>query len=60
MFIQGNLGIAVELDKVNMPIGININAETPGETAINILTELIKVMLKLQRIKIIQYNLIYK
>lgn len=43
MFIDGNIGTFEELEKVHMPIGMDISAETPEEIAISILGELIKV-----------------
>lgn len=43
MFIDSNIGSDEELGKIHMPIGIDINAETPEEIAISILAELIKV-----------------
>lgn len=43
MFIEGNIGTVEELDKVHMPIGMDISAETPEEIAISILGEIIKV-----------------
>lgn len=43
MFIDSNIGSDEELSKIHMPIGIDINAETPEEIAISILAELIKV-----------------
>jgi xanthine dehydrogenase accessory factor len=42
MFLEGNLATEQELEKVNMPVGIEIGAESPGEIAISILAELIK------------------
>lgn len=43
MFIDGNIGTLEELEKVHMPIGMDISAETPEEIAVSILGELIKV-----------------
>lgn len=43
MFIDGNIGTLDELEKVHMPIGMDISAETPEEIAVSILGELIKV-----------------
>ena len=43
MFIEGKIGTAEELATVNMPIGIDINADSPDEIAISILAEMIKV-----------------
>jgi xanthine dehydrogenase accessory factor len=43
MFIDGKIGTLDELEKVHMPIGMGISAETPEEIAISILGELIKV-----------------
>jgi len=43
MFIDSNIGSEAELGKIHMPIGIDINAETPEEIAVSILAELIKV-----------------
>jgi xanthine dehydrogenase accessory factor len=43
LFLDGDIGTAEDLKKVNMPIGIDINAETPEEIAISILAEIIKV-----------------
>ena len=43
MFIDSKIGSEDELSKIHMPIGIDINAETPEEIAVSILAELIKV-----------------
>ena len=43
MFIDGNIGTLEDLEKVHMPIGMDISAETPEEIAISILGEIIKV-----------------
>ena len=43
VFIDSNIGSEEELGKIHMPIGVDINAETPEEIAISILAELIKV-----------------
>jgi xanthine dehydrogenase accessory factor len=43
MFIEGKIGTAEDLEKIHMPIGIDISAETPDEIAISILSEIIKV-----------------
>jgi xanthine dehydrogenase accessory factor len=43
MFMESKIGSENELEKINMPIGIDINAETPEEIAISILAELIKI-----------------
>ena len=43
MFKDGQIGSIEELEKVHMPIGIDINAETPEEIAVSIISELIKV-----------------
>jgi len=42
MFIESNLASSAELDKVHMPIGVDINAETPAEIAISIIAEIVK------------------
>lgn len=43
MFLDGNITTEHELNKVHMPIGIDIFAESPEEIAISILAELIKI-----------------
>jgi len=43
MFIEGKIGTAEDLEKIHMPIGVDIAAETPDEIAISILAEIIKV-----------------
>jgi xanthine dehydrogenase accessory factor len=43
MFLEAGIGTLEDLEKVNMPIGIDINAHTPEEIAISILAEIIKV-----------------
>jgi xanthine dehydrogenase accessory factor len=43
MFIDSNIGSEEHLAKIHMPIGVDINAQTPEEIAISILAELIKV-----------------
>lgn len=43
MFIDSKIGSEEELSRIHMPIGIDVNAETPEEIAISILAELIKV-----------------
>jgi len=43
LFIESAIGSEDELSKIHMPIGIDINAETPEEIAVSILAELIKV-----------------
>ena len=43
MFAEGKIGTMEELDKVDMPMGIDIGAEGPDEIAISILSKLIAV-----------------
>ncbi|MBW6483530.1 MAG: XdhC/CoxI family protein [Vicingaceae bacterium] len=43
MFLDAGIATKKQLEKVNMPIGKNILAETPEEIAISILAELIEV-----------------
>lgn len=43
MFVEGKLATKAALEKVDMPMGININAEGPEEIAISILAKLIDV-----------------
>jgi xanthine dehydrogenase accessory factor len=43
MFIEGKIGTAEDLERIHMPIGVDISAETPDEIAISILAEIIKV-----------------
>ena len=43
MFIEGKIATKKELEKVDMPIGINIKADGPEEIAISILAKLITI-----------------
>jgi xanthine dehydrogenase accessory factor len=43
MFAQSGIGTVDELDKVDMPMGIDIGAEDPEEIAVSILSKLIAV-----------------
>jgi len=43
MFLDAGIATKKQLEKVNMPIGKNILAETPDEIAVSILAELIEV-----------------
>lgn len=43
MFTEGKIGTKNELDKVDMPMGVNINAEGPEEIAVSIMAKLITV-----------------
>ena len=43
MFLEGGMATQSDLDKVDMPMGIDIHAETPGEIAISILAKIIAV-----------------
>ena len=42
-FIEGSIATEQEMEGVDMPIGININAESPEEIAISLLAKLISV-----------------
>jgi len=43
MFLEGGIASKEELEKVDMPMGLKIKAESPEEIAISILAKLIKV-----------------
>jgi xanthine/CO dehydrogenase XdhC/CoxF family maturation factor len=43
MFLEGKIATKKELEKGDMPKGININAEGPEEIAISILANLIAI-----------------
>ena len=43
MFVQGKIGTPKELSKVDMPMGIDINANSPAEIALSIGARLIEV-----------------
>lgn len=43
MFGEADIGTEKDIEKVNMPIGLDINAQTPEEIALSILAEIIKV-----------------
>lgn len=43
MFLEAGIGTLEDLEKINMPIGIDIKAQTPEEIAIGILAEIVKV-----------------
>ena len=43
MFLEANIGSQEKLDAVDMPMGYNINAETPEEIAVSILAKMIGV-----------------
>lgn len=42
-FLEGNIATSEELENVDMPMGININADTPDEIAISLLAKLISI-----------------
>jgi len=43
MFLEGGIANEKQIEKVDMPMGININAEGPEEIAISVLAKLIEV-----------------
>jgi xanthine dehydrogenase accessory factor len=43
MFIESGLACETDFEKIDMPIGIDINAETPYEIAVSILAKIIQV-----------------
>jgi xanthine dehydrogenase accessory factor len=43
MFIEGQLATTKTLEKIDMPMGLNIGAESPEEIAISILAKLIEI-----------------
>ena len=43
MFLEGKIATQTEIDNVDMPMGISINAESPEEIAISILAKLIAI-----------------
>ena len=43
MFLEGKITTEAALEKVNMPMGININADSPEEIAVSILAKLIEI-----------------
>jgi len=46
MFVDAGVGSESELEKVDMPMGIDIDAETPDEIAVSILAKIISVRRK--------------
>lgn len=46
MFVDAGVGSESELEKVDMPMGIDIDAETPDEIAVSILAKMISVRRK--------------
>ncbi len=48
MFLEGGLATEEDLNKVDMPMGIDIAAETPDEIAVSILAKMIAVRRKVQ------------
>jgi xanthine dehydrogenase accessory factor len=48
MFVQSGLGSEEEISRIDMPMGLNISAETPDEIAISILARLIEVRRKVK------------
>jgi xanthine dehydrogenase accessory factor len=43
MFLEGGMATEAQLDKADMPIGLNIGAQTPEEIAVSILAKMIAV-----------------
>jgi xanthine dehydrogenase accessory factor len=47
MFLNGDIGTPDDIQKVHMPIGMDISAETPQEIAVSILAEIIQIKNKI-------------